>query len=417
MKQDNPSVLLITIDSIRDDRSHYLTAKSKELEDDFAEFSAISHGVATPLAFPGIFSGTLARDNGEIPENQETLPEMTNSYSTGFSNNGHLNSTRGYDRGFDNFADLAPPGDESILDQLRKLEWLKNNQQIQKIYNYLIRFYRDSDWYEGNATVPIPYRPASSVVEFGQRILRDNPGFSWIHFMDPHAPYHPDTAVGEVPELSVEELQSLTQKIYSAEYDRISSEEADIIEKLYDGNVRYLAAHLSELLEWCKNQHWYSDSLIAITGDHGELLGEHGEFTHPWDTTPYDELINVPLFVKFPQFDFGGESFAHQVDHSDLHTLLKFYFKRPYGDEKRFEVLLNSKDKVSHSASNSTIRATTSGGAIFRNRKGEVWTEGEVSEQAKEQLQEIQFPNCGNPTQQGPNTGEIEEQLRALGYK
>jgi hypothetical protein len=96
---------------------------------------------------------------------------------------------------------------------------------------------------------------------------------------------------------------------------------------------------------------------------------------------------------------------------------LKFYFKRPYGDEKRFEVLLNSKDKVSHSASNSTIRATTSGGAIFRNRKGEVWTEGEVSEQAKEKLQEIQFPNCGNPTQQGPNTGEIEEQLRALGYK
>lgn len=421
MVQNGFPIILISIDALRGDRSHYLKAQSEELRDDFAEFSAVSHGVATPLAFPGLFSGTLPQDNGELPRDRQTLSEIIEAFSVGFSNNGHLSSHRGYDRGFDVFGDLAPPGNESPLDQLRAIDWLRNNRVVQAVYQRLITIYRDSNHYRGDSAVPIPYRTAPSVVDFFQRHLqKKSVGFVWGHFMDPHAPYHPDTAIGDVPEISRTDLQSLTNRIYSFDAGQLSRDELDLVRTLYDGNVRYTASHLANLLDWCADQRWYKDSFIAITSDHGELLGEYGELTHPWDTTPYDELINVPLFVKFPEFEQRGISFSHQVQHMDLYEMISSLMKS--GGEvwnDSWDALLDEQPREIISVSNTTLRATTSDGVAFRDLSGDVWTEGEVTDSTIERLEDLALPKCEN------NSGDVpgweadrrEAHLKALGYK
>jgi arylsulfatase A-like enzyme len=47
-----------------------------------------------------------------------------------------------------------------------------------------------------------------------------------------------------------------------------------------------------------KQRGLYDNTWIIVTADHGELLGEHGEFLH--GATPYQEIIHIPLIVKDP---------------------------------------------------------------------------------------------------------------------
>jgi arylsulfatase A-like enzyme len=47
------------------------------------------------------------------------------------------------------------------------------------------------------------------------------------------------------------------------------------------------------------------NTVYIITSDHGELLGEHGQVNHIF--TLYNELLHVPLLIRFPKdFDFRG---------------------------------------------------------------------------------------------------------------
>jgi arylsulfatase len=53
-----------------------------------------------------------------------------------------------------------------------------------------------------------------------------------------------------------------------------------------------------------------------VTSDHGELLGEHGDFGHViW---LYEPTIHIPLLVKYPRGDAAGTRSARLVSHVDL---------------------------------------------------------------------------------------------------
>lgn len=60
--------------------------------------------------------------------------------------------------------------------------------------------------------------------------------------------------------------------------------------------VRYVDAYVGELLAMLKDEGYYDDSIIIITGDHGEAFGEHGVKYH--DVVPYQEVIRVPMWVR-----------------------------------------------------------------------------------------------------------------------
>lgn len=92
------------------------------------------------------------------------------------------------------------------------------------------------------------------------------PFFLWVHVYDPHAPYEAPDAPAATP--------------------------------AYDGEVAYASAQIGRLLARLDAKGLRGSTVVAVAGDHGEGLGEHGEQTH--GMLAYDSTLHVPLFVAAP---------------------------------------------------------------------------------------------------------------------
>ncbi|MBD3413949.1 MAG: sulfatase-like hydrolase/transferase [Candidatus Aminicenantes bacterium] len=114
-------------------------------------------------------------------------------------------------------------------------------------------------------------RRAAQVVDRSLEWLsqQSSPWFLWVHVYDPHTPYEPPQP-------------------YSDEYK----------EDLYSGEVAYVDSELGRLFRFLDTEKFYDDTLIILTGDHGESLGEHKEIDHGFFA--YNSTIWIPLLVYFP---------------------------------------------------------------------------------------------------------------------
>jgi len=145
------------------------------------------------------------------------------------------------------------------------------------------------------------------------------PVFLWLHLFDAHAPY-------EVPE----DLRFLYYDPERDPYDPALPEPArdarppwdpdvrdlDFVRSQYMAEVTYLDRQLARWLD----QGRLRDALIALTGDHGESLGEHGmHYTH---RGLYPETLAVPLILAGPGIP-SGVRVEQAIDHLDVgRTLL-----------------------------------------------------------------------------------------------
>ena len=68
---------------------------------------------------------------------------------------------------------------------------------------------------------------------------------------------------------------------------------------LYDDEIRYLDSVIGRLWEMFQRTGLFDDTVIIITSDHGEHLGERGHYTHILSL--YNELLWVPLIIHFHQ--------------------------------------------------------------------------------------------------------------------
>lgn len=130
-------------------------------------------------------------------------------------------------------------------------------------------------------------RRAEVVVTRASAWLRDRraPWFLWVHLFDPHHPYEP-------PEPFLTPYR----------------------DRPYDGEVAYTDAEIGRLLEAVSRADPAGNTLIILTSDHGEALGEHGEVTHGF--LAYNPTLWVPLIVASP----GGRPrrIAQTVSHIDI---------------------------------------------------------------------------------------------------
>ncbi len=115
-------------------------------------------------------------------------------------------------------------------------------------------------------------RPGNLVADQALGWLREQgqkPFFLWMHLYDPHYPYNPPSP-------------------YAEEYRTHP----------YDGEIAFADEQVGRIVDWLKTNHLYDKTLVVITGDHGEGLGEHGEKTHGFFI--YNSTLHVPLILKFP---------------------------------------------------------------------------------------------------------------------
>jgi arylsulfatase A-like enzyme/Flp pilus assembly protein TadD len=109
--------------------------------------------------------------------------------------------------------------------------------------------------------------------------------FGWIHLFDPHQPYLPPSP-------------------YKEKY----------ADDPYSGEVAYVDSQLGILIDFLQGRHLLEKTVIILTADHGEALGEKGEDTHSYFA--YNNTIHVPLFVYVP--GLKPETCAKNVCHADI---------------------------------------------------------------------------------------------------
>jgi len=112
-----------------------------------------------------------------------------------------------------------------------------------------------------------------------------HPFMLWVHYYDPHHDYRPPLPFAE----------------------RFAASP-------YDGEIAYVDAQLGRLLDDLEREESHGPTLILVTSDHGESLGEHGEPTHSY--TLYDAALRVPLILAGPGVPRGRvvESLVRGVD-------------------------------------------------------------------------------------------------------
>jgi len=96
--------------------------------------------------------------------------------------------------------------------------------------------------------------------------------FLYIHYMDPHAPYHK------------------RRPWYEPQTDR----HKDLI-AAHDSEIAFADMHLKELFHVFG---WEKNTLLIVTSDHGEGLWDHGKMGH--GNSLYREELQVPLVVYLP---------------------------------------------------------------------------------------------------------------------
>jgi arylsulfatase A-like enzyme len=91
----------------------------------------------------------------------------------------------------------------------------------------------------------------------------------------------------------------------------------------YDRGLRYVDSLIGDFVSRLQAQGKLSNTLLVVTSDHGESLGEHDYFAH--EVQLYDTLIRVPLIFWYPGRLAGGAVWEEQVELVDLTpTILGF---------------------------------------------------------------------------------------------
>ena len=163
----------------------------------------------------------------------------------------------------------------------------------------------------------------------GRRRGRDpkRPLFLWVHYIDPHGPYTPppeflsrfqlDPTPGEqplpvLPDVSgyrgIPDYQAIDGLSLPSEYH-----------SRYAGEILYADHWAGRLIEAADSIS--GETIVLVTADHGESLGEHERyFVHFWTTTP--ENAHVPLILRAP--GLSPERRPELVSHVDvMPTLLE----------------------------------------------------------------------------------------------
>lgn len=112
----------------------------------------------------------------------------------------------------------------------------------------------------------------------------ESPFFLWVHYFDPHDPYLPP-----------ESFRTL--------FPPQGKDPVSYCISGYDGEIRYTDEQIQKLLEGVDQEGILAQTLVVLTSDHGEGLGDHKEQGKPiidHGNNLYIEALRVPLLFRCP---------------------------------------------------------------------------------------------------------------------
>jgi arylsulfatase A-like enzyme len=125
------------------------------------------------------------------------------------------------------------------------------------------------------------------------------PFFFWAHYIETHYPFlPPQQFIEDRPEGRL--LQNIEPKIIAGaqRFVRATSTEGYFLSR-YDGAVKYIDSELEKIIDLIYEKGYQKNSIIIVTADHGEELGEHNYFYNHGPLT-FNSSTRVPLIIYWP---------------------------------------------------------------------------------------------------------------------
>ncbi len=291
-----PNIILVSIDTLRRDHlgiygykketSPFLDATAREsavFDKAIAQapYTVTSHMTMMTSLWPSVHQILTHEYEERLSPNWLTLPQILKGrgYMTaGFTGGGQVSAVYGFDRGMDIYDDQGGRT-ETIF--LKAIQWIRK--------------------------------------------VRGSPFFLFLHTYDVHMPYDPpppyDTIFNPDYKGTVARWTDENVKVTDPElFQRILD--------LYDGEIRYVDSYLQQVVQFLKEKGLYENTMLLITSDHGEEFMERGTMAYHGHTL-YNELLSVPLIIKFPYAQWAGQKIQNPVALTDLMPTVLNYLKIP----------------------------------------------------------------------------------------
>lgn len=146
----------------------------------------------------------------------------------------------------------------------------------------------------------------------------DRPFFLFLNYMDAHGPYSvPSSFTRQFrnPSAKAVDFLGVAWAVDTGKRHMTSDERSEIVAQ-YDAGIAYEDQEIGKLVTRLRELRLYEDTMIIITGDHGDLFGEHDLVGHALGSV-YQGLVHVPLLIKYPGQHERLQSDA-LVSHVDL---------------------------------------------------------------------------------------------------
>ncbi len=282
------NVLLITIDTLRADH-----------------MGVYGYGRATSPRMDA-----LAR-RGVVFEQAYTYWPKTRGSFVGIMT-GRFSSQTGYGKSHPLLLDFNPTLASVLKDAGYLTAATVDNPNVASSLGYAKGFDRYRETWEEKALVT-EWDRTRAITEDGVRYMGaarpDRPFLLWLHYVNPHAPYDPpppwDTAFLDAEAARGERLRPVSgfhggvPRQWSVPGRTLGGYVAR-----YDGEIAAVDAEVGRLIDALDASAVRDRTLVVITSDHGESLGEHGYyFDHGEDL--FDPSMRVPLLVAGPGIEAG----------------------------------------------------------------------------------------------------------------
>jgi arylsulfatase A-like enzyme len=327
-----PNVVMIVVDTLRRDRvsAHGYPRATTPAIDRIAEEGTLFERATTTEtwtlpAHASLFTGLYPREHQAHIEHpvldarHRTLAERLQEagYSTaGYSANPWVSSVAGLDQGFGELRYLGVETTTGFLFlSLVRARLLASDLGSREVTDATLRFLDGAasedrpfflfanymEAHEPYGTFPEPYfstyldEPLPR--DIGQEWVRDTIRFQCLSCT-------PDAEL---------EAQGL---VCSDGRWRISRERLEQEVALYDAGVLYVDHQIGRVYERLRELGLLDDTMIVVTSDHGESLGERGQMGH--GAFLYQSVLEVPLVIRYPKLFPEGSRILEPVSLVDV---------------------------------------------------------------------------------------------------
>jgi len=309
---DRPDIVWIVMDTARADAlsCYGNPRKTTPRLDEIANEATVYENAfsAAPWTLPShasMFTGLMPSAHNATAEHQyldgkfPTVAEVLSQHgyrSFSYSNNGWIGAGHNMVRGFDAYRMTSYGNERRMLLANRLKSRLHLRDYGARATNGAV-----TRWIARNASARQPF-------------------FVFINYMEVHGRYGSTPYLRRwlPPQVPLQRALAVPQdhSRYAGGMVPKARARFDVLRALYEGDATYLDFRIGQLVDFLRRSGRLDDTLLIVTSDHGEELGEHGLIDHAYEL--YNTMLRVPLIVRYPRAFGQGQRLGAAVQTIDI---------------------------------------------------------------------------------------------------